>query len=33
MRDLAIEEVPAELRAYFEEVMPSEGGKTYSHPT
>jgi len=32
MRDLLPDEVPAELRAYFEEVMPSTGGAS-SHPT
>lgn len=34
MRDFRPEEVPAHLRGYFEEVMPSGDGKDYdSHPT
>jgi hypothetical protein len=34
MRDFRPEEVPACLRAYFEEVVPSSDGKDYvSHPT
>jgi hypothetical protein len=32
MRDFRPEEVPAHLRAYFEEVMPSGGGHV-AHPT
>ena len=32
MRDFAPEEVPAHLRAYFEEVVPG-GGGIVSHPT
>lgn len=34
MRDLSAAEVPAHLRAYFEEVVPSGGEKLFvSHPT
>lgn len=33
MRDLMPEEVPAELRAYFEEVTPQAGGQVIAHPT
>lgn len=32
MRDLTPEEVPAHLRAYFEEVTPQAGGHV-AHPT
>jgi hypothetical protein len=32
MRDLTPEEVPAELRGYFEEVTPQAGGHV-AHPT
>lgn len=33
MRDLDPEEVPAHLRAYFEEVVPESGGQVIAHPT
>lgn len=32
MRDLSLEEVPGDIRGYFEEVMPESGGDI-SHPT